>query len=138
MPFIKGGDLYKLLLMEKKFDEETVRFFITQIILALGKLHESNVMHRDMKLENVMLCENGYIKLIDYGLAKQAQSDDLSTTKAGTPEYFAPEMISTSRAPGYNKTIDWWGVGIIMFELLTGKTPFHHKSRTRIEYNIRN
>ena len=82
--------------------------------------------------------ENGYIKLIDYGLAKFAETDELSTTKAGTPEYFAPEMISTSRAPGYNKTVDWWAVGIIMFELLTGKTPFYHKNRTRIEYNIRN
>ena len=110
---------------------------MTQTILALGKLHESNVMHRDLKLENIMLCENGYIKLIDYGLAKFAEMDELSTTKAGTPEYFAPEMISTSRAPGYNKTIDWWAVGIIMFELLTGKTPFVHKNRTRVEYNIR-
>ena len=138
MPFIKGGDLYKLLGIEKKFDEETVRFFMTQIILALGKLHDSKVMHRDLKLENIMLCENGYIKLIDYGLAKFTEQDELSTTKAGTPEYFAPEMIATSGRRGYNMMVDWWGIGIIMFELLTGKTPFFHKNRTRIEYNIRN
>ena len=126
MPFIKGGDLYRLLKIKKRLAENAVRFFITQIVLAVGKLHDLNIMHRDMKLENIMIEENGYLKLIDYGLAKFLEQGDVATTKAGTVEYFAPEMISTSKKRGYDKQADWWAVGIIAFELLTGVTPYHH------------
>lgn len=93
---------------------------VTQVVLALGELHKRNIMHRDLKLENVMLCENGYLKVIDYGMAKVLKQGDVASSKTGTVEYFAPEMISTEGSRAYDKRVDWWAVGILMFELLTG------------------
>lgn len=70
MPFIKGGELYKVFKSRKRFAEDVVRFYAAQIALAVGYLHSKGIMHRDLKLENVLVDENGYLKIIDYGLAK--------------------------------------------------------------------
>ena len=70
-----------------------------------------------------MLCQNGYLKLIDYGMAKMLEGDTKAQTLAGTSEYMAPEMLAKTRS--YDKGIDWWAVGILIFEMLTGKTPFY-------------
>ena len=67
MPYITGGELYKVLKSKRSFDEATIKFFIAQIIIGLGKLHEKGIMHRDLKLENIMLDTNGYVKIIDFG-----------------------------------------------------------------------
>lgn len=83
-------------------------------------------MHRDLKLENIMVDSTGYIKIIDYGLAKMLGSDEVAMSYCGTPEYLAPEMISHA---GHDKTIDWWAVGILIYELLIGVTPFYNKNR---------
>lgn len=93
-------------------------------------------MHRDLKLENVMLCNDGYLKLIDYGLAKILQADEVAKTFAGTCEYMAPEMLDQAHRQ-YDKNIDWWAVGILTYELLTGFTPFGDKNRHQIHSNIR-
>ena len=78
MPFINGGELYKIFQEHKRFDEDIVKFYAAQIIIAIGKLHEKGIMHRDLKLENIMVDENGYIKIIDYGLAKMLANDELA------------------------------------------------------------
>jgi len=125
MPFIKGGELYKILKEFKKLSEDVVRFYIVQIIMAIGYLHKKGIMHRDLKLENILVDEKGYIKIIDYGLAKTFSEGDLAKTFAGTPEYLAPEMINKQ---GHDYSVDWWAVGILMYEMLIGVTPFYSRS----------
>ena len=126
MPFVRGGELYKIFQEQKRFPEEVVRFYIAQIIMALGELHSKGIMHRDLKLENIMVDENGYIKLIDYGLAKIIADDELAMSYCGTPEYLAPEMVDNK---GHDMTVDWWAVGILIYEMLIGVTPFFNRNR---------
>lgn len=75
MPFVRGGELYKIFTKEKRLPEEVAKFYAIQIILAIGELHSKGIMHRDLKLENILVDERGYLKIIDYGLAKQMGSD---------------------------------------------------------------
>jgi serine/threonine protein kinase len=75
MPFVRGGELYKIFTKEKRLPEEVVKFYAIQIVLAIGELHSKGIMHRDMKLENILVDEKGYLKIIDYGLAKQMGND---------------------------------------------------------------
>ena len=109
----------------KRFPEDHVRFYAAQIIIAIGKLHNKGIMHRDLKLENIMVDETGYIKLIDFGLAKILQ-DDVSMSYCGTPEYLAPEMVNNT---GHDLSIDWWAVGVLIYEMLIGITPFFNRNR---------
>lgn len=94
MPFIRGGELYKIFKMKKRLPEEVVKFYSLQIILAIGYLHSKGIMHRDLKLENILVDDEGYLKIIDYGLAKTMKESALTKTFCGTPEYLAPEMVS--------------------------------------------
>jgi len=94
MPFIRGGELYKVFKARKRLAEPVVAFYAIQIAMAIGYLHGKGIMHRDLKLENVLVDQNGYLKIIDYGLAKVLQDKGLSKTFCGTPEYLAPEMVS--------------------------------------------
>ena len=80
-----------------------------------------------MKLENIMMCENGYLKLIDFGMSRVLKGDEMATTYQGTAEYIAPEMLC--RNAQYDTSIDWWAVGIIIYELLSGVTPFFNFNR---------
>ena len=108
------------------FNEDTIKFFITQVIMGIGRLHENGIMHRDLKLENLMLDINGYVKIIDFGLAKRLNPQDVANTVCGTPFYYAPELISLQ---SYDKSVDWWAIGILMFEMLTGKVAFFSLNR---------
>jgi serum/glucocorticoid-regulated kinase 2 len=94
MPFVRGGELYKVFKSRKRFTEDVVKFYAAQIVLSIGYLHKKKIMHRDLKLENVLVAENGFLKIIDYGLAKTLKENELSRTFCGTPEYLAPEMVS--------------------------------------------
>ena len=125
MPFIEGGELYKILKNEKKFKEDVVVFYAIQLIMAIDYLHNKNIIHRDLKLENIMIDLEGYIKIIDYGLAKKLDEteEDEATTYCGTPEYLAPEMVSRS---GHDMSVDWWAIGVLMYEMLFGMTPFYN------------
>ena len=76
MPFINGGELYKIFKEKRRFPENVVKFYATQIVLAIGELHSKGIMHRDLKLENIMIDDKGYIKVIDFGLAKMLKSDE--------------------------------------------------------------
>ncbi|CAI2359034.1 unnamed protein product [Moneuplotes crassus] len=122
MQYVNGGNLYENMFKVKRFKEKQVKFFISQVIIALGYLHKNKVVHRDIKPENVILKENGYIVLADFGLAKILDSKSkIARTCCGTAEYIAPEVFQGARQ-GY--TVDWWTVGILAYELLCGKTPF--------------
>ena len=127
MPFIKGSELYKVFSKNKRFSESVVKFIATQIVYGVGALHEQGYMHRDLKLENIMLDENGYIKLIDFGLAENIGKD--RQTMCGTAEYMAPEMVLEK---GHEFPIDWWAVGILIYEMLIGISPFFNKNRNKL------
>jgi serine/threonine protein kinase len=94
MPFVRGGELYKVFQSQKRFNEEAVKFYAAQLVIAIGYLHHKGIVHRDLKLENVLLDQGGYLKIIDYGLAKMLDEDQESTSFCGTPEYLAPEMVN--------------------------------------------
>lgn len=99
---------------------------MAQIALAIDYLHQSNILYRDLKPENILIDRNGYIKLADFGLAKFANQ---SHTFCGTPEYIAPEMLT---GHGYGKTADWWALGVLTYEMLTGIPPFYDKNKNQM------
>ena len=94
MPFIRGGELYRFFKAKRRFQENEVKFYACQIALALGYLHKKGIVHRDLKLENILVDMNGYLKIIDFGLAKMLDQNSTTKTYCGTPEYLAPEMIT--------------------------------------------
>ena len=122
MKYYKGGELYKHLQAKKRFPESIARFYGAQVALAIGELHRNNIIYRDMKPENILLDEDGYIALADFGLAKMIEENKAAMTFCGTPEYIAPETIA---GRGYNKSIDWWGLGVLLYEMIIGVPPFH-------------
>ena len=126
MPFIKGGELYKIFKSKKRLSEDVVRFYAAQICMAVGYLHSKSIMHRDLKLENILVGEDGYLKIIDYGLAKLLNGTQLAKTFCGTPEYLAPEMVENK---GHDFSVDWWALGILIYELMIGVTPFYNRER---------
>lgn len=121
MPFIRGGDMIKFLMKNEHHITETViRFFAAQLLLAINYLHDMNVVHRDIKLENVLIEPSGYIKLADLGVS--ALSDEPLGRLCGTTEYMSPEMIHSLT---YGKSTDWWSYGIFVWEMSFGETPFY-------------
>lgn len=131
MDFCAGGDLYQLLRIKSKLDEHTTRFFMMQIFLGINYLHEIGVVYRDLKTENVLLTEEGNLKLADFGLAKVGI--DKANTRCGTLIYMAPEVLA---GKSYNHTIDYWGLGCLIFEMLHGKNPFEFNNETQAKMKI--
>jgi serum/glucocorticoid-regulated kinase 2 len=118
LEFFNGGELFFHLKNQGKFSDERASFYAAQVVLAFEHLHKRNIIYRDLKPENVLLDDQGYIKITDFGLSKEMNSPtELTHTFCGTPEYLAPEVIVGN---GYGQPIDWWSLGALMFEMLTG------------------
>ncbi|CAA0836706.1 Probable serine/threonine protein kinase IRE [Striga hermonthica] len=164
MEYLNGGDLFSLLKNLGCLEEDMARVYIAEVVLALEYLHSLNVIHRDLKPDNLLIGPDGHIKLTDFGLSKVGlinSTDDLSGPSAvlgddkpkgsvhssqkreqrkkhsvvGTPDYLAPEILL---GMGHGATADWWSVGVILFELLVGIPPFNAENPQQIFNNIIN
>jgi len=129
MDFINGGELFTYINREKRFSEERARFYAAEIILALEYLHEMDIIYRDLKPENILLDCNGHIRLTDFGLSKDAMNGK-TYTMVGSPYYMAPEIILKL---GHGQAVDWWSLGILIYEMLFGLPPFYNRN-TRMAY----
>jgi len=124
--YLPGGELFYRLKREGRFSVERVRLYTAEIALGLGHLHSLDMSYRDLKPENILLDEVGHICLTDFGLSKESVSTpNAARTFCGTPEYLAPEIL---QGVGHGKAVDWWSLGTLVFEMLTGLPPFYSRN----------
>ncbi|KAH9579780.1 Protein kinase domain [Trypanosoma melophagium] len=133
LEFLSGGELFYHLGNVRVFDEYRAKFYCGEIALAIGYLHSRNIIYRDLKPENAVLDKDGHVCLTDFGLAKMDVSDACNFTFCGTPEYLAPEFL---RAVPHGKAVDWWSLGIMLYEMLEGIPPFYSENTSTVYEQI--
>ena len=134
--FMQGGDMFfhlhdgDIII----FNNDKTKFYILELVLALEFLHKNNMVYRDLKPENILLDNKGHVKLTDFGLSKILEDEsDKAFTICGTPQYLAPEVFLKK---GYNKAVDWWSLGCVMYEMLSGRLPFPIKRGVKLDSKI--
>jgi serum/glucocorticoid-regulated kinase 2 len=135
MDFFKGGELFFHLKNKRRFTEAEARIFVAEVALGLGKLHSLHYIYRDLKPENILMDENGHVCLTDFGLSKNIdpESGEEATTFCGTPEYLAPEIL---KGGTHGKAVDWWSLGILLYELTVGIPPFYSQNVNEMYHKI--
>jgi protein kinase A len=131
LEYVCGGEVFTHLRKAGKFPNDVGKFYGAEIILAFEHLHSLNIIYRDLKPENLLLDQGGHIKITDFGFAKKVP--ERTFTLCGTPEYLAPEIIQSK---GHGKAVDWWALGILIYEMLVGYPPFFDESPFRIYEKI--
>ncbi|CAO3571667.1 unnamed protein product [Mortierella alpina] len=122
MEYVRGGDLMMHIQKDKRFGEHRAKFYGCEVLLALQYFHQNNIVYRDLKLDNILLTVDGHIKIADYGLCKESMPFGATTrTICGTPEFMAPEILEEQP---YDRAVDWWAFGVLMYEMLLGRAPF--------------
>ncbi|KAF9569980.1 Serine/threonine kinase [Mortierella alpina] len=122
MEYVRGGDLMMHIQKDRRFGERRAKFYGCEVLLALQYFHQNDIVYRDLKLDNILLTLDGHVKIADYGLCKENMPYGATTrTICGTPEFMAPEIIEEQP---YDRSIDWWTFGVLMYEMLLGRAPF--------------
>ena len=132
MDLFKGGDLRYHIFLNKKFNERQSKFFISNIILGLEYIHKNKIIHRDIKPENLVLDQNGYVAITDFGIAKKVEKSSLPDA-SGTPGYMAPEVLFSQI---HTFAVDFYAVGVIAFEFMKGFRPYQGRDRKEIKEAI--
>ncbi|ORX92837.1 Pkinase-domain-containing protein [Basidiobolus meristosporus CBS 931.73] len=131
MEYVPGGELFSYLRRFQRFPGYVARFYAAEVVLAFEYLHKKSVVYRDLKPENILLNSKGHIKITDFGFAKYVP--DITWTLCGTPDYLAPEIIQSK---GYGKAVDWYSLGILIFEMLAGYPPFYDDDHFKLYEKI--
>nr|CCA21552.1 protein kinase putative [Albugo laibachii Nc14] len=162
MEFFNGGDLRHHLTSQavppavpgmintsQRFTESRIQLYAAELVAGLAHLHSMEIIYRDLKPENIIIAKDGHIVLVDFGLSKFDSKQIKAHSLAGSPEYIAPEVLSVAKSPssetkaeepnqsGYDKTCDWWSLGILIFEMFVGRTPFKDENTAIMYRNIR-
>ncbi|XP_061597505.1 serine/threonine-protein kinase Sgk1-like isoform X2 [Cololabis saira] len=134
LDYVNGGELFYHLQRERMFLEPRARFYAAEIASALGYLHSLHIVYRDLKPENILLDSQGHIVLTDFGLCKEGlEPNGTTSTFCGTPEYLAPEVLQKQ---AYDRTVDWWCLGSVLYEMLYGLPPFYSRNTAEMYHNI--
>jgi len=134
MEYCPGGDLGTHIARERRFPLDKAKFYLCEVILALEELHKNEIIFRDLKPENVILDNEGHAKLTDFGLSKEGMIEgQLAKSFCGSVAYLAPEML---RRVGHTKAVDWYLVGVLLYEMLVGVPPYYSSNREQLFNNI--
>jgi RAC serine/threonine-protein kinase len=136
LDYCAGGELFFHLGKVGKFTEPRAMFYAAEITLAIAYVHNMDIVYRDLKPENVLLDSRGHVRLTDFGLSKEGISNSSSGANSfcGTPEYLAPEILNRQ---GHGRAVDWWSLGALLFEMLTGLPPFYCRDREKLFEKIK-
>jgi len=134
--YYPGGNLLDQMRLARRFTDDRTRLYTAEVALAIRHLHENDIIYRDLKLENVLVDSDGHVALTDFGMSKENMSEDARTsTFVGTYQMMAPEVFS---GKSYSRAVDWWALGVMVYEMIDGRTPFNAKTNKLIKERIVN
>ncbi|KAG5683478.1 hypothetical protein PVAND_012756 [Polypedilum vanderplanki] len=136
LSYLTGGDLMFHIQQSGRFTEKRARFYAAEIVSALKFLHRKGIVYRDLKLDNVLLDQDGHVRIADFGMCKlEVYLDKTADSFCGTPDYMAPEII---KGLHYNQSVDWWSFGVLVYEMLIGQSPFSGCDEDELFWSICN